>query len=743
MNTVRIRRLLLAAPAAAALAAAAPGLARAAVAGGASAGTTVEDVVVTAQKREQKLQDVPISVTVLGGQQLDRLQIRSGTDIARQTPNLRVSNLGNEDQPKFAIRGIATPDFNLNTTSPIGAFYDEVYVAEQWLGGPQIFDMERIEVLRGPQGTLFGKNTTGGAINFITRAPSFGRDGYVTGEYGSNKYYHVTGAVETPLIDDKLAARLAFNFTQSDGFVKNRYRSSQAKNLSSINNHAFRLSLKYREGDFDATLRLLSSNSNPSNIGIIAVGLNPDGTEADGVNPRVNPYTGQPFGQHEGAYDHSGEIKASGNGGYLTMNKGLGPNFTVTSITSYFTGNFENTVDADGSYVPFFSIDFFAKQHELTQDLRVASHFGGSVDFILGGYFTHDQVKIMTNYYQNSDPLAPGGGSTLALFRQNYLQDRTSYAAYFDGTWDVAPSWQLYGGLRWTKDRGEVHDFTSTSQVLPPFLWLNVPFLDYDNSAPTGRIGVNHHLARDVMAYVQYSRGYRSSAFNGGALTAGTLNVAKPEYLDDVEGGFKSQWLGHRLQVNASAFYYKYRDQQFLIAQGSFSSQEVNADMRSYGLELEATARPTDNLTLTAGLGLLDAKYTRGELPDAANGNVLTSIAGKRAIEAPRSTLNLAADYTVPVGPSMSIDAHMDAVHVTREYFTPFNSAASSSPPFWEANARVAFRDDRRHYEFALWIKNLNQNTAATGVVVNVTSAERFTTIPYPRRYGAEFTYHF
>lgn len=736
MTDQSFRYALFAAPAVAALLAGAPAVAWAASADGG-------DVVVTAQKREQKLQDVPVSVTVLGSQQLDMLQIRSGTDLARQTPNLRVSNLGNEDQPKFAIRGIATPDFNLNTTSPIGAFYDEVYVGAQWLGGAQVFDMERVEILRGPQGTLFGKNTTGGAINFITRAPSFGTGGYVTGEYGDNKYYHVTGAAEIPLIEDKLAARFAFNFTQSDGFVKNRFNSALAKNLSSINNHAFRLSLKYRSGDFDATLRLLSTDSNPGNIGIIAFGTNPNGTENSGVNPRVNPYTGQPFSIHEGAYDRSGQIKASANGGYLTINKGLGPNLTLTSITSYFTGNFENTVDVDGTYVPFFFIDFYAKQHELSQDLRVSSHFAGPVNFILGAYHTHDQVKINTNYFQNNTPLAPGGGVTAALFRQSYVQDRTSWAVYLDATWDLAPDWQIYGGVRWTKDQGEVHNFTSTSEILPPFLWLNVPYLNYDNSAPTGRVGINHHFSKDVMAYAQYSRGYRSSAFNGGALTVGSLNIALPEYLDSYEAGFKSQWLNRRVQLNASAFYYKYKNQQFLIAQGNFSSQQVNADMRSYGLELEAVVRPTDQLTLTAGLGLLNAEYTRGSLPNAANGGVLTPIAGKTAIEAPRSTLNLAGDYVIPLGDARSIVAHMDAVHVTKEYFTPFNTELASSPPFWEANARIAYRDDRRRYELAFWIKNLNDNTAASGVIVNVNAAERFTTIPYPRRFGGEFTYRF
>lgn len=709
-----------------------------------SAGSNeIQEVVVTAQKREQKLQDVPISVTVLGGQALENLQIRSGTDLAKQTPNLRVSNLGNEDQPKFAIRGIATPDFNLNTTSPIGVFYDEVYIAEQWLGGPQVFDMDRVEVLRGPQGTLFGKNTTGGAISFVTKAPTFSTNGFITGEYGENHYYHVMGAGDTPLIEDKLAARLAFNFTESGGWVKNAYQGPGARDLSSINNHALRLSLKYREGDFDATLRLFSSASNPTNIGIIAYGTNPGGLEIDGVNPRINPYTGKAFGPHEGAYDHSGEIQANGDGGYLTMNKGLGSDFTLTSVTSYFKGDFKNTVDIDGSYVPYFSIDFFANQNEVTQDLRVSSHWQNKFNFVAGVYFAHDEVAIKTNYDQNATPLAPGGGTILALFRQNYVQSRTSYAAYADGTLDFAPGWQAYGGVRWTQDHGEVNHFTSTSQILPPFLALNVPHLAYDNSAPTGRVGLNYHVDKDVMIYAQYSRGYRSSAFNGGALTAGTLNVALPETLDSYEVGLKSDWFSRRLQLNASAFYYNYHNQQFLIAQGNFSSQEVNADMRSYGLELEATARPTDNLSLTAGLGLLDAKYQRGELPDANNNNVLTSIVGRTAIESPKSTLNLSGDYTIPLGNDRSVVAHMDAVHVDKEYFTPFNTAVSETPAFWEANARLAFRDDARHYEFAFWIKNLNDNQSPSGIVVNVASAIRFTTLPYRRRIGAEFTYRF
>jgi iron complex outermembrane receptor protein len=159
-------------------------------------GSPLEEVVVTAQKREERLQDVPLSVTALSGDQLVSLKLNSGSDIAKYTPNLRISNAGNEDQPKISIRGLSQFDFNLNASSPTGVFYDEVYIASQFLGGPQIYDMQRLEVLRGPQGTLFGKNTVGGAVDYITRAPTFEGDthAYLSGEAGSNSYYRAEGA---------------------------------------------------------------------------------------------------------------------------------------------------------------------------------------------------------------------------------------------------------------------------------------------------------------------------------------------------------------------------------------------------------------------------------------------------------------------------------------------------------------------------------------------------------------------
>jgi len=707
----------------------------------------LDEVIVSAQKRQENLQEVPVSVTVLGAEQLRSLQINSGTEVAKQTPNLRVSNLGNEDQPKFSMRGIATPDFNLNTTSPTGIFYDEVYVASQFLGGPQIFDLERVEVLRGPQGTLFGKNTTGGAISFVTRAPSYETEGNVSVQAGNNNYFHAQGAFNMPLVDDKFATRIAFNTSKSDGWIKNYNPAGQ--DLSSINNYAVRWSFLYEPTvDTDVTLRLLHSRSNPTNIGVIAYGIGPGDTNGLGVNPRVHPTTGQRFDAWEGYYDRiGGEIDANGDGAILTINHSMG-DIALTAITSYMKGDFKNNVDADGSIAPLVHIDFYAETKEVSQDLRLSSSFDGPFNFIVGLYYFNDDTGIQTDYFLFNNAVT---------LLQTYNQSRTSYAVYADATYDFSPKWTAYGGVRWTDDHGEVDDF----QVVPTI--LNAQPQEYDDSAPTGRLGIRHRFNDDVMGYAQYSRGYRSGTINGSALNnVADFNVADPEYLDAFEVGVKSQLFDRRLQLNSALFYYQYRDQQFVNARSLTESVMVNAgESRIYGLELEAVAQVTDHFRATVGFSLLDTEYRELFLsrtpapgqtcPSPTPGTTLCTydLAGNELIEAPRSSINAALDYSVPVSARGTLNFHADGVHISSMYYTPWNdlypSNLSKTPSQWESNARVSYRSMSGEYEIALWGKNLNENDVAAGQVGAGLAPfyQRFTVSPYPRRYGVEFNYNF
>lgn len=696
--------------------------------------TTVGEVVVTAQKREEKLQDVPVSVTVVGETALKALNIESGTEIARQTPNLRVSNLGNEDQPKFALRGISTPDFDLNTSSPTGVFYDEVYVASQFLGGPQVYDLERVEVLRGPQGTLYGKNTTGGAINFITKKPTFEKGGDIRIQSGEYAFFHADGAFNMPLIEDKLAARVAFSTSRSDGYVKNF--NPDGRDLSSIDNYAVRASLRWRPDDtFDATLRVSTSRANPTNIGVINVGLGPGGTNAFGVNPRINPLTGQAFKDREIYSDRTnGEIQVKGDGATLTMSKVLG-DYTLTSITSYLEGFFLNRVDGDGSIAPLLAIDFYADTEEQSQDLRIASNGDGKFNFIAGLYYGHDKVGIRTDWNFFDDAL---------LRNQTYDQARTSYAVYADGTLDVSDAMQLYAGVRWTKDKGQQTNF----QVLgagAPVITVQ-PKKEYDDSAPTGRLGMRYKFSPDIMGYLQYSRGYRSGAINGAELfNAANINVAKPEYLDAFEAGLKTQLMDHALTLNTSAFHYTYKNQQFLNTITVGQSEIINAgESEIYGLEVETVWRATPDFTVTAGLGLLHAQFNKLSLGREIGGVLVQeNLKGKDLIEAPHVSFNFALDYAIPLSNGAKIALHGDGNYVGDQFYTARNDPLSKTKAHWDTNARIAYQKD--NFELAIWGKNLNDNTVPGGIVGPDTSTfiQIFRTPTYPRRFGLEANYKF
>jgi iron complex outermembrane receptor protein len=676
------------------------------------------EVTVTAQKRLEPLQDVPVSDTVITWAQLNQLQIDNGSEIARHAPNLRVSLLGNESQPKFALRGISTSEFNLNAVSPTGVFYDEVYVGAPFLGGPPLFDMDRVEVLRGPQGTLFGKNTTGGAINFISRTPTYATHANLSAEFGDYGYYRVDTVAETPLVPDSLALRVALDAARSAGFITNV--NPQGHNLSNIDRKAGRVSLAYRSSaGLEGLLRVFATDSSPKAIGAVNEGIFAGGLNAAGVNPRINPYNGKALSSTEGAYDRSGDIKVHTLGTNLTVNKSIG-RWVLTSITGCLSGHFTNLVDADGTSQDLLHADFYSNTREISQDIHLSSTGAGSFQLIAGLYYFQDRVRVDTRYHLFEES---------TVLDQHYTQRRRSLAQYLDGTYVLSPTVTAYAGIRWTDDRGEIRNYRVTPTIPRPLEAA------YHDGAPTGRAGVRWKIGRDMMSYVQYARGYRSGAINGGALTSpGDFNVAKPEYLDSYELGLKSRWLERRFTANASTFFYNFRNQQFINVVGIDNQQLENAGRSQIeGLELEAAGRVTQALEFSLGLGLLRGAYKSLTL----NG---TNLAGNELIEAPRHTLNLDVDYSIRLPRGSTLTLHGDAVNVGSQFFSAYNNIPPynllKNPSFWEANARITWRDASSRLEVALWGKNLFGNEVATGMQIDPTTGTLFRTVPYPARYG-------
>ena len=541
-----------------------------------------------------------------------------------------------------------------------------------------------------------------------------------------------------------------------------------ARNLSNIDRKAARLTLAYKDdAGFDGTLRVFTVHDDPRVIGAINEGIpgplsglqaqlgNPlcasPVVNAQCVNPRVNPYTGAPLTNRQTAANRDGNIIVRGDGGYLTLNKDIGFG-TLTSITSYVAGSFFNPVDGDGTNQDLLNIDFGTKTREFSQDLRVSSSFDGPFQVIAGLYHQRDELDVNTVYslYGDGPFLAPipafgfPGNGPLVL-SQSYEQSRRSYAAYADGNYEISKVFNLYGGVRYTRDDGNMRGFQVASSV--PGLGIPVQGdKTYSDGQPTGRLGLNAFVNKDLMVYGQWAKGYRSSAINGGALTdAADLNVVKPEHLTSYEVGVKSEWFDRQLTFNSSIYHYDFKNEQFINVLSLTSQQLVNAGRaRLQGVEFEAILQPTKALRLSASLGLQDSKYVSGtvNIQSPSGAVVPVDLSGKRMIESAPYTGSLGADYSLPVY-GYTLTFHGDETLIGQQYFLADNDPSSKVGASHDVGARVALRSPSGKYEFAAYGKNLTNNSVAGGLQTDPSTQTRFTTVPYPRRYGVELSAKF
>ena len=578
--------------------------------------------------------------------------------------------------------------------------------------------------MRGPQGTLFGKNTTAGAVNYISATPAYDFEGDLSVTYGSKNYRQLKGAVEAPLVDDRLTARIAFDVADSDGYIENVNPEVSAR--SDIDHKSGRLTIAYKNDaeDFNASLKIFHTESDAKAVGVINSGLMPGDLNAFGVNARV--FNGQTLNSRQTALDRDGSIIVRGDGATLRLEKDLG-SVSLTSISSITDGSFWNEVDVDGTTDTLLHVDLGSENREYSQDLRIATNGEGPVNVIAGLYYFSDELDIVGNYN-----IFDGG----LFLNQSYNQKRTSHAIYADGTIDFSDMYTLYGGLRYTKDKGRLNDY-AVEGFIPP------TNLEYNDGDVTGRLGLRVKLSPDFMVFGQFARGYRSSAFNGGALTnPDDLTIADPEQLDSYEFGIKSQFFNRNVTFNASAFYYDFTDH----VAGLADQQLVNAgSSKITGVEVELIAMLSDDFTFNLGLGVIDSEYRTLNLKsvDESGNEVILDLSGNELSEAPKYTLNLGADYFLSLGDRGDLTFNASASHVASQFYTSNNSPLAAADSYWDVGARIAYIDPEARFEVSLFGKNLTDNDESQGIVLDATSQTRFTTVPYPRRFGIQLSTSF
>lgn len=740
------------------------------VPGEAATGTTAEqnglgDIIVTATRRAENLQDVPISISAIGAAQLASRGVSTSNDLGAVVPNLQVSSQYGETQPNFSLRGVGVAnEFAANTASPIGVYVDEVNQTFRYTHGLQLYDLDRVEVVRGPQGTIFGRNTTGGAVSIFTAQPKLGDfNGYLTGGYGNLDRYKIAGAFEVTPVTDQVGLRVAFTRSKGDGYFREPNRPNNvygSKSYGGVDDIGVRAILRVKPTEkLDISIKAFYAKDDPIGYPLQYIGLvPPNGTDAFGSNR----------GQCCSSYK---EVSLDRGGKFITKSKGLSANIrydvsdnlSLTSVTGYTRSSYLLNLDNDGTPQDVYTIRYDSDGKDFSQDFRVgydSEKFKG----IIGLYYGKDSISSDNqvrayNVLPDAASAAqfnPGVTSSLNI-AFGYKQKRRTFAIYSEGTYNLTPKLGLTLGGRYTKDHVDFLNAFSTPYSdfpgAPLFdLYRNFNLKNsYDNIS--GRAIVNYAWTDQIKTYASFSRGYRSATYNGfGFISTAAVYFVKPEKLDSYELGFKTRFFNDRLQLNGAAFHYDYTNQQVQEVVGGVAflrslSAKVN------GAELEILARPVGALTLRSAIGFLDTKYN--------NNNPLlsgVSIGGNELPFASKWTLSFGGDITAARFAEGDLVLSGEVAYKSRFYYDPFNDQLRPNPTglygptnrtslvqsknYALVNTRLNYIAKR--FSVGIWAKNLfdkqyfpfGYDTAgAFGSVLLTPGA--------PRTYGGEATIKF
>jgi iron complex outermembrane receptor protein len=751
----------------------------------------LEEIVVTAQKRSESLQTVPVSVTVLTSAELGRVKFDSPSDLVAQVPNLQVDGIIGEGSPIFSLRGVSMFDYSLSQDSPVASYVDEVFKGNFALFGVEMYDLERIEVLDGPQGTLYGKSATGGAINFITRKPGFEEEGYIKAGVGNYDRRETEGAFQTPLIPDRLAVRIAFTYTKADGFVQNVLPGYP--DLEGIDQYGVRLSLLLKATDaLDFTLRYSKSMQDPQNYAIIDGSIAPGGVAGTGYYRTLNgTATGTPLTNAQIAENYTPRRRQDNQAVALTGDWRFSSAASLQSITSWDDGSIFNPEATDGAPLNIFKSPYSGETSQVTQDLRLTSTGKSDFTYIVGAYYQQEIVHDSTENefltlddtgYQDcaESSFGPGQGYSIGSpvnvgcrYYNAFDQIRNSWAIYSDDSYQIAGPVKLHLGLRYNHDdaiqknalnqvRGA--DDVPIGSITPGSCGVdpNGPCVPVEalpgspnyssvvnattqhgihDTAVTGRAGIDYTPTPEMLFYLSYSRGYRSGAFNAQFLFSySDFTTVKPETLDSIEAGWKTQWLDNRVQLNGAIFHYQYYNQQIIDIRPNGDQPLINlGKSKIQGAELDFAARPAEPVTLHAGIALLDAKVEQGYLADDT-----VNVAGSLLPNSPKFSATLAGDWDFVNWSTTGMTAHVDTKYTSTQYFELVNIDRIEQVPYAIANARLTLHPvDGSKWEVGAWGRNLFDK-------FYLTSAANLQSLGYdyrhrgvPRTYGVDATYRF
>jgi iron complex outermembrane receptor protein len=752
----------------------------------------IEEIIVTAQRREESLQKTPIAITALTATDLDARTTFNLADVGAFVPNLDFTTATQSSRSSFVsavfIRGVGQTDFIVTTDPAVGIYVDGVYYGRTTGGVVDMLDIERVEVLRGPQGTLFGKNTIGGALNIVSSP--VGKDFAGTGEVTAGNYGRVNfrGDLNVPLTDT-LGGRLAVSVKRSDGYGK-RLDFATGKETSKLgedDSTSARGRLHWAPSDkFDANLAVdvtrVREPQVPDHIESIDPTLGLLGLWNGLVGlPLGTPYTPQYLTGDKYTSYANGPNKAELDnwGASLNLQWGIGE-LTLRSITAYrsMQALFEN--DGDGSPVRILGTDKVdLDQDQVSQELHLlGKSFDDRLDWLAGLYYFHESANefthayVMPGIFQSLEalpvllgpagPIGPcpppdvvaalptpgplgcaGNPNNIPLdldFAGTNDITVDNYSAFLHGTYEFTDAWSLSAGARYTHEKKKhdlVYGRVNSGYVIAPPGTVREDSWD----VVTPKASLNYNFSDTAMAYVSASRGFRSGGYNGRPFYRDAITAFDPEYVWSYELGLKSEWLDRRLIANVALFYNDYTNMQLTAnvatSDGNVAVITENAgEAEIKGFELELHARPVEQLDRIAGIGYTDAKFTKVD-PGA------TVTEDSEFLKTPEWDINLGAEYRIPIG-AASLAMRADYNWRSDYYNDTANTPGLHQDDVGILNARIMFESAGQAWQVALYGTNLTDERYITGGVGGA-GAIGFDEAQYgrPLEYGVSVRYSF
>lgn len=704
--------------------------------------SAIGEIIVTAQKRKEDIQTVPISITALTGSALQATQVNNISDLANSIPNVQINTFSNSpDSAVFTIRGIGVNDADPYVGTTVSVVVDGVVMGVNTSALATLFDIQRVEVLRGPQGTLFGANTTGGVINVITKQPTgvAGADFHLS--YGNYNSVEADAAINFP-ITDSLAGKISFLHLSNDGYFRN-YANNQRlgrKNLDEL-----RAYLKYEAGNYNATvIGEYDRSRNGSQTGIMIAG--------PGDLFYVPGQTTHPFDFKRGqSLDQPDLNNRDTYSITLTQHLDSGSAGNFTSITNY--RQYDNNLysDDDATTLVLLQTHRHIKHHQFSEEFRDEVNLTTSTQATLGVFF-FDQAYSL-DQQGKLDGFLPGLGQPQTQYQHNW--SISGFAQFYQY---LTNKLQLQAGFRYSHETTSAKSTTANTfnpsgvatfhdPIIPGTLVVATGKKSWNNEG--WKIGLNYQARPALMFYGYWARGFKSGGFTGRIAIAQDIGPFNPEKVDTFELGVKSEWLDHHLRLNADVFLNEYRDMQVVqnitYPDGKNSASIANAGRSvTKGFELELTAVPVDGLTLNGSLAYLDAyylKYNTQVLDPNTGGLVPVSYAGNRLMNSPEWSGSAGFTWKTALGDgTFSFTGQYD--YTSSKYTGYTNSPQELVGPINLVNASMSWSPNKANWKIGAFARNLfdekyfNQklNLAGIGTLASIGD---------PRTYGVTFDYSF